>query len=195
MQCRLGYVRQLVSFNWLKSGKLSSGTSHDKVVSHEGGEGPRESEDLEATETERIGMDQREENERESGKVVPEETEEEGRRWQKRGDEGEHQTRKKERKYDQLSGSGLHLGGRYRLPKASVRRVQCGSSKQMSEALSQSSPAHKTCQYKSKAPYKSPLQPQQSCRSCRKAKNKCSFIHALGLRKTHYGLHICSVTE
>ena len=106
MQCRLGYVRQLVSFilsimlNWLKSGKLSSGTSHDKVVSHEGGEGPRESEDLEATETERIGMDQREENERESGKVVPEETEEEGRRWQKRGDEGEHQTRKKERKYD-----------------------------------------------------------------------------------------------
>ena len=40
--------------NWLKSGKLSSGTSYDNVVSHEGGEGPRESEDLEATETERI---------------------------------------------------------------------------------------------------------------------------------------------
>ena len=28
--------------NWLKSGKLSSGTSSDNVVSHEGGEGPRE---------------------------------------------------------------------------------------------------------------------------------------------------------
>ena len=40
--------------NWLKSGKLSSGTSYDKVVSHEGGEGPTESEDLEVTETERI---------------------------------------------------------------------------------------------------------------------------------------------
>ncbi|XP_035854754.1 B-cell receptor CD22-like [Sander lucioperca] len=68
--------------NWLKSGKLSSGTSYDKVVSHKGGEGPRESEDLEATETERIEK----ENERES-EDAPEETEEEGRRWQKRGDE------------------------------------------------------------------------------------------------------------
>ena len=38
--------------NWLKSGKLSNGTSDDKVVCHEGGEGPRETEDLEATETE-----------------------------------------------------------------------------------------------------------------------------------------------
>lgn len=77
--------------NWLKSGKLSSGTSYDKVVSHEGGEGQRGSEDLEATETERIET----ENERES-EDAPEETEEEGRRWQKRGDEGEHQTGKKE---------------------------------------------------------------------------------------------------
>ena len=61
LQARL-YARQLVSFipyilyinvlNWLKSGKLSSGTSYDKVVIHEGGEG--ESEDLEATEKERI---------------------------------------------------------------------------------------------------------------------------------------------
>ncbi|XP_056092494.1 zinc finger BED domain-containing protein 5-like [Rhinichthys klamathensis goyatoka] len=81
--------------NWLKSGKLSSGTSCDKVVSHEGGEGPRESEDLEATETERIEK----ENERES-EDAPAETEEEGRRWQKRGDESEHQTGKKRRKYD-----------------------------------------------------------------------------------------------
>ncbi len=92
------YARQLVSFisskmlNWLKSGKLSSGTSHDKVDSQEGGEGPRDIEDLEATETERI-TDQREENEREADDA-PEE--EEGRRWQKRGDEGEHQTVKKE---------------------------------------------------------------------------------------------------
>ena len=62
--------------NWLKSGKLSSGTSDDKVVSHEGGEGPRETEDLEATETERIEK----ENERESDDAA-EETEEEGRRW------------------------------------------------------------------------------------------------------------------
>ena len=44
------------TFNWLKSRKLSSGTSSDNVVSHEGGEGPRESEDLEATETERIEL-------------------------------------------------------------------------------------------------------------------------------------------
>ncbi|CAL8319382.1 unnamed protein product [Arctogadus glacialis] len=42
--------------NWLKSGKLSSGTSSDNVVSHKGGEGPRESEDLEATETKRKKM-------------------------------------------------------------------------------------------------------------------------------------------
>ena len=48
--------------HWLKSGKLSSGTSYDKVVSHEGGEGPRESEDLQGTETERIEK----ENERKS---------------------------------------------------------------------------------------------------------------------------------
>ena len=61
--------------NWLKSGKLSSGTSHDKVVSHEGGEGPRESEDLEATEMERTGTDPGEENEWESGNDMPEETE------------------------------------------------------------------------------------------------------------------------
>lgn len=80
--------------NWLKSGKLSSGTSHDKVVGHEGGEGPRESEDLEAKETERIGTAQGEENERQSGLDAPEETEEEGKRWQKRGDEGEHQKKK-----------------------------------------------------------------------------------------------------
>lgn len=82
--------------NWLKSGKLSSGTSYVKSVSHEGGEGPtRESEDLETTETEIIEK----ENERES-EDAPEETEEEGRRSQKRGDEGEHQTGKKRRKYD-----------------------------------------------------------------------------------------------
>ena len=62
--------------NWLKSGKLSSGTSDDKVVSQEGGEGPGETEDLEATETERIEK----ENERESDDAA-EETEEEGRRW------------------------------------------------------------------------------------------------------------------
>jgi hypothetical protein len=77
--------------NWLKSGKLSSGTSSDNVVSHEGGEGHRESEDLEATETERIVK----ENERESDDAP-----EEGRRWQKRDHEGEHQTGEKIRKYD-----------------------------------------------------------------------------------------------
>lgn len=81
--------------NWLKSGKLSSGTSYNKVISHEGGEGPREREDLEATETERIET----ENERES-EDAREETEEQGRRCQKRSDEGEHQTGKKRRKYD-----------------------------------------------------------------------------------------------
>ena len=81
--------------HWLKSGKLSSGTSYDNVVSHEGGEGPRESEDWGATETGRIEK----ENERESDEA-PEETEEEGRRWQKRDHEGEHQTGKKRRKYD-----------------------------------------------------------------------------------------------
>ena len=47
------YINML---NWLKSGKLSSEMSYDNVVSHEGGEGPRESEDLEATETERIEL-------------------------------------------------------------------------------------------------------------------------------------------
>ena len=57
--------------NWLKSGKLTCGTSSDNVVSHKGGEGPRESEDLEATETERIEK----ENERKSDDA-PEETEE-----------------------------------------------------------------------------------------------------------------------
>ena len=87
--------------NWLKSGKLSSGTSHDKVVSHEGGKGPRESEDLEATETEGIGTDPSEENEQASVNDALEETEEEGRRWQKRGDEGQHQTGEKKRKYDE----------------------------------------------------------------------------------------------
>ena len=47
------YINML---NWLKSGKLSSGTSYDNVVSHEGGEGPRESEDLEATDGENKKM-------------------------------------------------------------------------------------------------------------------------------------------
>jgi hypothetical protein len=80
LQARL-YARQLVSFipyvlyinmlHWLKSGKLSSGTYCDKVVGHEGGEGPRESEDLQGTETERIEK----ENERKSDDA-PEETEE-----------------------------------------------------------------------------------------------------------------------
>jgi hypothetical protein len=51
--------------HWLKSGKLSSRTSYDKVVSHEGGEGPRESQDLQGTETERIEK----ENERKSDVV------------------------------------------------------------------------------------------------------------------------------
>ena len=57
--------------HWLKSRKLSSGTFYDKVVGHEGGEGPRESEDLQGRETERIEK----ENERKSDDA-PEETEE-----------------------------------------------------------------------------------------------------------------------
>ena len=56
---------------------------------------------MEATETERIGTDPGEENERESGNDAQEETEEEEGRWQKRGDEGEHQMGKKIRKYDE----------------------------------------------------------------------------------------------
>lgn len=47
---------------WVKSGKLSSGTSREKVVSHEGGKGPRDGDDSEVTATERTGTDQRKEN-------------------------------------------------------------------------------------------------------------------------------------
>ena len=50
---------------------------------------------------ERIGMDPREENEQASVNDAPEETEEEGRRWEKRGEESEHQMGKKKRKYDE----------------------------------------------------------------------------------------------
>jgi len=35
----------------------------------------------------------------------------------------------------------------------------------------------------------------QNWKSYKTAKNNCSLIHVLGLHKTHYGLHIWSVTE
>ena len=87
--------------NWLKSGKLSGETSKVKVRD-EGGEEPRESEASEETE-EIIGADPGEENETETPNDEREDTAKEGRRWQqgKRGEEGEHQTGKKRRKYDE----------------------------------------------------------------------------------------------
>lgn len=164
--------------NWLKSGKLSSATSYDKVVSHEGGEGQRESEDLEATETERIEK----ENERED---APEETEEEGMRWQKRGDEGEHQTGKKRRKYDDnYLGLGFTWIGDTDCPKPQCvlrSEVLANSCLKPSYLRHHLHTKHGNLSQKPLTFFKAKLEELQKSQ-----KKK---------RKTHCELHICSVTE
>ena len=120
---------------------------------------------------ERIGTDPREENEQASVNDAPEETEEEGRRWQKRGDEGQHQMGKKKSKYDE---NDLGLGFTW-ISDPDFLKPQCVV---CSEVLANS--CLKPC-YLHRHLHTKHGNTSQSWRSCRKAKNKCSFVHALGL--------------
>ena len=111
--------------NWLKSGKLSGGTSE---AINKRGEGQRESEEPEARETERcVGERPGEEIDRESEN---EETEREHSgpsrsQGEKRGKESEHQTGKKKRKYDDnYLGLGFTCIGNADCPKPQC--VLCG---------------------------------------------------------------------
>jgi len=99
--------------NWLKSGKLSEGTS--EAITNNRGEGQRESEESEVITGRCVGDRPGEELGRESERNETEETEkEEGiaktnlehigqsrSQGEKRGNESEHQTGKKKRKYDE----------------------------------------------------------------------------------------------